>query len=143
MASSVTLLAPYGFFEQDWRRTFEDSLFDGADELGQLEQYNVMQRTPVLTGALQSDVSYKVGPKSDRVIVQVYSDTQNQLDEWNRVYDIYQEGGVLGAGSNNGSGNHQMFAQIMTTDIAEIQMWGAKWLEIGAAKLASGKGSRP
>lgn len=135
---TVEITAPRGFFDRKFADDFANALYAGADELGQLEQFNVMSRTPVLTGALMSDVSYTTGSPGAGYIVNIYSGTENQLDEWGRVYDIYQEGGILGAGSNSGPANHHMFADIMTVDIAEIQMWGAEWLEKAADAIASG-----
>lgn len=143
MASRIELTVPAGFFSQNWQSTFEDALFEGADELGQIEQFNVMSRTPILTGALISDVSYKVGSKFSGVIVNVYSGQTNQVEEYNRVYDIYQEGGALGAGSNNGSGNNEMYGRIVTDDVPAIEAWGAKWLQLAADRIATGKGSTP
>lgn len=139
MAQYVSLTAPAGFFDRSWADLFAESLYLGADELGQLEQYNVMARTPVLTGALQSDVSYKVGPKSDNVIVEVYSDTTNQLDEWGRVYMLYQEGGALGLETYTND-PHEMYARILTDDLDQIVAWGEGRLNLAAVAVATGKG---
>lgn len=140
MASRIELTAPPGFFDQSWQATFEQALFDDADTLGQIEQFNAMSRTPVLTGALVSDVSYRTGSKSSGVLVEVYSGTMNQIDEYSRVYDIYQEGGILGAGSNSGPANHQMYGQVLTTDIDAIVQWGEAALQRAADAIAAGKG---
>lgn len=138
MSSRIELQAPPGFLERNWANTFEHWLHEGADELGKLEQFNVMSRTPVLTGALQSDVSYKVGNGNDSLIVEVYSDTTEQLAEWDRVYMLYQEGGALGL-STYTNGPHEMYARILTDDVDAIRTWGEFYLQVAADKIRIGE----
>lgn len=128
----VEISVPQEWFQQDWYAKVELGLMDGRDELGQIEQFNVSKRTPVDTGALLSDVSYEIGPGS--TLAYIYADDTNQLDEWNRYYAVYQEGGLLGL-STYTNAPHEMFAQIMTTDIPAIEEWGEKWAQVGLDRL--------
>lgn len=142
--TSISITDPAGILGGiKWADTYAKALFDGADELGQIEQFNVTSRTPVLTGALAADVSYEVGPFSDNVIVTVKTDTTNQLDEYGRVYALYIEGGTLGLGSNNGTGDVMMYGQITSTDIPAVQQWGQEQLEKAHALILAGKALRP
>lgn len=150
MSGEVTLTGPANFWRQDTYKTVMEDLHAGADELGQIEQFNVSERTQVLTGALLSGISYIAHPNpDDKVLVEVFADVEPQLDEWGRIYDLYQEGGSagfgtanmgLGLGSNNGSGNHEMFGRMFTDDIPAITEWGESMLSGSTDRLAHGNG---
>lgn len=148
--AAVELTGPKNFWNQNTGETVLEEIYAASDELGQIEQFNIMARTPVLTGALQSGISYEPmkGPH-DSIIVFLYADVQTQLDEYNRVYDLYIEGGSagfgtanmgLGLGSNRGNGNREMFGRVFTDDISAIEMWGYDALSNATSRLASGKG---
>lgn len=141
---------PGHFFGQDMYKTALEELHAGSDELGQIEQANISNRTQVLTGALLSSISYEPSTDpNDSVLVFMYADMGPQEDQYNRVYDIYQEGGAdgfgtagmgLGAGSNNGSGNHEMFGRMFTEDLGAIEQWGNDMLSHATSRLAAGMG---
>lgn len=132
----VEISVPQEWFGQDWWGAVSGALYEGGDELGAIEQFNVSKRTPVDTGALLTDVSYQApGTGSGSgLLAYIYADDTNQLDEWNRYYAVYQEGGLLGL-STYTNAPHEMFAQIMTTDIPAIEEWGEKWAQIGLDRL--------
>lgn len=150
MASSITLTGPTTFWGQDAYETVLEELYAASDTLGKIEQFNVSARTPVLTGALQSSISYEpMKSPHDKVLAFIYADTTPQEDEWGRVYDLYIEGGSggfgvanmgLGLGSNAGNGNREMFGRMFTDDLSAIEQWGEDALNNATSRLASGKG---
>ena len=148
--ADVELTGPRNFWQQDTWKTVQEELYAASDELGQIEQANVSSRTQVLTGALISGISYEpMKSPTDKVLAFLYADEEPQLDEYGRVYDLYQEGGSngfgsagmgLGLGTNTGSGNHEMFGRMFTDDISAITQWGEDTLNNATNRLASGKG---
>lgn len=150
MAAFVTLTGPGNFWHQDTEKTVLEELHAGVDILGQIEQANVSARTPFLTGALLSGISYTPNfNASSKVLVTIYADASTQEDEYNRVYDLYVEGGSLGfgtenmglgLGSNNGAGNQEMFGKMFTDDISAIEQWGEDMMNNSTSRLASGNG---
>lgn len=138
--SDITFTYPGHFFEQDWWAAAAGKLHEGSDELGQLEQFNVSGRTPVDTGALLADIQYIAFPNvSEPRLATIFADTTEQLAEWGRVYDLYQEGGLLGL-STYTNAPHEMFGKMFTDDISAIEEWGTKWLQGGMDTLAAGNG---
>lgn len=136
--SSITLTIPGHFFEQDWYETAVSNLFKGTDELGQLEQFNVSARTPTDTGALLADISYEAYSSGDEFAF-IFANTAEQMAEWGREYDVYQEGGLLGLATYTND-PHQMFGHMFDDDIPAIEEWGNKWLQGGMDVLAAGEG---
>lgn len=151
--ADIILTGPQGFWHQDMWETVLEELYAASDELGQIEQFNVSERTPVLTGALLSGISYEpMHSAHDKVLAFLYADVSTQEDEYGRVYDLYVEGGSggfgtanknLGLGSNNGSGNHEMFGRMFTDDIGAITQWGEAALNNATSRLAAGNGVTP
>lgn len=137
---------------QDLEGTIKEELHFNAQELVDLEVFNVSSRTPVLTGALLSDVqgiAYLDPNQKDLAFI--FSGIENQLDEYGRIYDLYQEGGSagygtaqqgLGLGSNNGSGNHEMFGRILTDDIPDIETWGTAACQTALNRCLAGTGKK-
>ena len=131
----IEITIPKSFQGMDWWQTVADALHDGADELGQMEQFNVSKRVladAYDTGALLADVSYEVGP--GKTLAYIYADNEEQIAEWGREYDIYQEGGLLGL-STYTNAPHEMFARIGSDDIPAIEDWGEKWAQVGLNRL--------
>ena len=136
--ADVELTAPKGFMEADWEKVLVGRLHDGSDELGQLILYKVSSRTPVDTGALLADEYYVAHPNpDDKVLAEVLEGTEEQLAEWGRVYDVYQEGGALGLATYTNA-PHEMFGRVLTDDIPDIETWGVKWLQGGLDAIAEG-----
>lgn len=123
---------------QDLYGTIKQQLHTHAPELKENEVTLIMSRTPVLTGALQSDVEGKTY-SSGNDLVFLYSNEENQIIEWNRVYALYQEGGDLGL-STYTNAPHEMFGQVLTTDMPLIQEWGNQAAQEAVDLCASGGG---
>lgn len=138
--SGVEITAPGNFWEQNWHETLVKKLYEGTEYLGQMEQYNVTERTPLLTGALQYDVSFEANhDPNKKLLAFIYSAQTEQEAQWGRIYELYQEGGALGL-STYTNGPHEMYAKIMTDDIPAIEQWGHDALQGGLDELARGEG---
>ena len=127
---------PPGLMTDQLAAEMEDALRADADTLTELEVFNITARTPVLTGALASDLTGDTNPSSD-VLSYVYFDDTNQLDEYDRVYVQYQEGGVLGL-STYTNPPREMVASSVIDDIPAIEAWGNQVLSIWAAGIVGG-----
>lgn len=133
----LEITAPAGFFEMDWWAETKHMLHEGAEMLGELLQFTVSSRTPVDTGALLADVSFDASyPPDSNNLVRVYSDTTEQVAEWDRVYMLYQEGGLLGLETYTNA-PHEMYGKILTDDIPAIEEWGNQWLQWGMDRIAA------
>ena len=71
-----------------------NALHNNAGELGDALVRLVQDKTPVLTGALQSDITW--APMTGNDILQVYANAEAQSENWGRVYVQYQEGPPMG-----------------------------------------------
>lgn len=96
-------------------------LHEHAQEIADTILAQIEGRTPVDTGALQEDETYRLGA-SKSTLVTWYVGEDYQLAEWNRVYAPYQEGPPLGKTTDT-NGPHQMFALVATDDLPLIQSW--------------------
>ena len=124
---------PEGLLTSDLAAEMEDALRAAADDLTQLEVFNITARTPIRTGALAQDLTGQTNPSAD-ILSYVYFDTENQLDEYDRVYVQYQEGGVLGLATYTNP-PRLMVASSVTDDIPAIEAWGNQALTDWAAAL--------
>jgi hypothetical protein len=113
---------PVGLMSEDIAGEMEDQLRLYAGDLADIEGFNIAARTPVRTGALQSDITEQANV-SDTILAYVYFDTANQLDQWDRVYVQYQEGGILGMKTYTNP-PRLMVASAVTEDIPAIEKWG-------------------
>lgn len=132
---TITLTAPTNFFREDWYDVIVGQLHAGQSMLGELLVFTVSSRTPVDTGALQADVSWENGSGDE--IGTVYSAQTEQLAEWGRVYELYQEGALLGLSTYTNS-PHEMYAKVLTDDVPAIEDWGNQWLQRGADLMTTG-----
>lgn len=125
MASGITLTVPAIVKDPEkFRERLIEELHSASDELGQMEAFNVSMRTPVRTSALLSGISYVPGfDASSDVLAYIYADTDTQMEEYKRVYDLYQEGGSLGLATYTNK-PHEMFGKMFTDDISAIEAWG-------------------
>lgn len=138
---SLTLEAPGHFLHTDWEETILEVLHANADELGQLEQQSIRDRTNRETGALKLAEKYDLfTDPHDPNLVFLYADEAEQLAEWNRVYVQYQEGGTLGLPTYTNP-PHEMFAQVLTTDQLQIELWCAETLAKAFEIIADGLGA--
>lgn len=115
-----------------------EAMYADTDELGMMETESVQSRTPVLTGALKSSEYYEANhDKSNPLLARIYAETGPQTDQWGRVYAPYVEGGLMGLPSHTISHPSTMFAQIMSTDLPQIQEWAKKNLKQGKVNFVA------
>lgn len=109
------------------------ALHDHASELGSVLYQLVQDKTPVLTGALKSDMTFIANRGGDE-LVWVFAAGGNQLYMWGREYVQYQEGPPLGV-STYTNPPRQMFLQTAEGDgFAATETWA--WATTQAALLA-------
>ena len=122
-----TVDAPKNFFNQDLEMTIRRALHRHAQSLGAMENVAIEQRTPVETSALRNSETFEVSnDPTDDLLVYLFADPTEQIAVWKREYDLYVEGGSIGAppGFSNHVQDVQMFAQVETTDLPQIEAWG-------------------
>ena len=114
-----------GIMNQDIWGTIDEQLHEQSPEIGAVLEELVRAKTPILTGSLQESMSYDAYlDTGDADLVWVYADDLEQIQEWNRIYVQYQEGGPLGEETYTND-PHQMFLNTAETD-------GLVWTEIWA-----------
>ncbi|GCE45181.1 hypothetical protein EI42_03155 [Thermosporothrix hazakensis] len=134
---------PGDLFQVDFEATIKRELHQGTDNLRDLLLGRIVDRTPHLKGALQRDETGKFNTDpADPLLVAMYTESDDQMQWWGRVYDIYVEGGPLGDNSPTITRPARMFWQGGEKDIPAIEDWAAGRLEIAAMAIASGKGER-
>jgi hypothetical protein len=127
---------PAGLMSDGIAGEMEDALRLHAGDLADIEYYNISARTPVRTGALLSDLQEQANV-SDTILAYIFYGTENQLDQWDRVYVQYQEGGILGRPTYTND-PHEMVYSALTDDIPAIEEWGNKVLNDWVAVLVGG-----
>lgn len=132
--------APSNFFGQDLEKTIRRALHRNAFNLGAMENKAIELRTPVDRGALLSSETFTANsnPEDDELVF-LFADPQEQIDVHQREYDIYQEGGALGEATYTNQ-PHEMFAQVETTDLPQIEAWGVAAIEGALDEVAGGNG---
>ncbi len=126
---------------QDIWATINQVMHQNTPEVAQMEQASVQQRTPVRTGALQSDVVgiEQTDPDDDELAL-INSAQQNELDQYGRVYNVYVEGVPLGHTSPTILNPAQMYNDILTSDIPQITNWAQTYAQEALDLCAKGKG---
>lgn len=113
-------------------------LHDHAGEIADEIETRIEDRTPVLTGALKEDETYKLG--SGALLVSWFVGDAYQMAEWGRPYALVQEGPPLGAVSDpQGIGDgwpHQMYFRVSTDDLPLILDWAQQLVEQAADAMA-------
>jgi hypothetical protein len=127
---------PAGLLSANIAGEMEDALRLHAGELADIEFANVSARTPVRSGALLQDLQEQANV-SDSILAYIFYDTTNQLDEYDRVYVQYQEGGILGMATYTNPPRLMIFSAL-TDDIADIEAWGNQVLNDWVAVLVGG-----
>jgi hypothetical protein len=129
----------FGVVEPD--HLLREAYHANAPELTDILVGRVRERTPVLTGALQSSISGIAETNVDEdVLFYLFADDAPQLEAWGRVYAMYQEGGTLGLPTYTNP-PHMMFARVATDDIDIIQEWADRTAEKFANAWVGGFGS--
>lgn len=100
----------------------------------------VVQRTPIMTGALQSSYVAEPHPDpSDPIIAYVHSTDGPQLDQWGRVYVQYVEGGALGLPTWTNP-PREMFARTAVIDLPEVVQWAEEKMQEAVDAVVAGNG---
>ena len=138
---TVTAPGGWNFFKQNIEKTLIDQLHQASDELAAMEELLTAAREPVRTGALESDVEGVPQHDNDNPeLAEIHLLTEEQMDEYGRVYGNFVEGGTLGDSSPTISSPSEAFARIMTDDLGAIKMWGQQAMQDGLDRIANGNG---
>jgi hypothetical protein len=127
---------PAGLMTENIAGEMEDALRLHAGDLADIEYANILARTPMRTGALAADLTEQANV-SDTILAYVYYGTENQLDQWDRVYAQYQEGGILGQATYTNPPRLMVFSAL-TDDIADIEAWGNQVLSEWTVNVLGG-----
>jgi hypothetical protein len=143
---SISILDPLNYIGTDKWATIDEQLHEHTPELGDLLVPLVQAKTPELTGALASDMTYDAytNPESpgtgDEDLVYVYASGAQQIAAWDRIYVQYQEGGALGMPTYTNA-PHEMFAITAETDgLAVTVDWATTYIEYANLLCLSGAG---
>ncbi len=129
------------FVNQNFNDTILRQVHRDTQGLGDLLYANILERTPVRTGALMSSILEEVNTEditNDDLIVFTV-DEGPQMGAWNRVYWMYQEGNPLGL-STYTNAPHQMFYKVETDDLDLINAWIKGSIDSSLDVLAGGNG---
>jgi hypothetical protein len=114
----------------------------GTPDLRDTMLGRIIDRTPYRKGALQADETGDAfTDPSTNDLVHLYTRTENQLEEWHRVYAAYVEGPELGLKTYTNP-PRQMFASAETEDISVIEDWGVQQLEKAIDNIVGGGGEK-
>lgn len=121
----------------DLAGTLIQAVYKGTETLRDTVLGIIIDKTPYLTGGLQSDETGTFNnDSSSSELIHVYTETANQLANWNRVYVEYQEGPDLGRETFTNDA-HQMF-QSTADNTTLFTSWGADRLQDGIITIISG-----
>jgi hypothetical protein len=130
------------FIHQDFDRLLVEGFYADNEELAQLINYRIQQRTAMRTGALRQDELYEVNRNpSNPDLVTFYLGEEHQLAEWGRTYGRFIEGPTLGNSSPTISHPSHMYARIETDDIDLIEAWGIAQMNQVLDDIVSGTSS--
>jgi hypothetical protein len=109
--------------------TYDERFHEHASELGEALVPLVQDKTPVLSGSLQSSITYEAYPDpqgrkgGEGDLVFVYAEDDPQVAYWHRVYVQYVEGDPLGLPTYTND-PREMFLQTSETDgLAAVELW--------------------
>lgn len=146
VVGSISIIDDNNFMGMDLWATIDEQLHEHSPELGTLLVPLVQAKTPVLTGALQSDMTYEAYPDpeppggGDEDLVYVYAAGDAQMATWQRIYVQYQEGGPLGLPTYTNP-PRQMFYKTADSDgLTETAEWAYTYVEYAELLCVSGAG---
>src|SRR5260221_478476 len=129
---------------QDIGATIDEQLHEHSPELGLVLKDLVQNLTPILTGALISDITYEAYPdpggfgQSDLVLI--FSETLAQEAFWKRVYVAYQEGGLLGLPTYTNN-PHEMFWETASgAGLDFVKLWATMYVQVAIDMCVIGVG---
>jgi hypothetical protein len=130
-----------GMFGQNIEETIKRTLHLNAKELGYTLIDRIVDRTQIMTGALQSSITFDDNPGDfdNPELLFLYANEDEQIAQWGRVYVQYQEGGALGMQTYTNP-PREMFAKVLTDDLDDIADWGVKYCQEALDLCTEGKG---
>ena len=121
--------------------TIREQLHSHAGELDPALPDLLRMRTPVLTGALQSDYVTQTFPDvSDNNLFWVYAGGTEQLNQWGRLYVQYVEGPPMGASTWTNPPRHIFINTADTDGRVLVEVWAATQCMIALGRAAAGLG---
>lgn len=108
---------------QDIMATIRMVLHRDSPDLSTTIVDRIVERTQIMTGALQSAITGDPHPDpDDPVLAEFFADDDPQLAQWGRIYVQYQEGGALGMPTYTNP-PREMFAKVGNDDLPIIEAW--------------------
>jgi hypothetical protein len=141
-AGYVELIAGTGMITTcDLWGTIDENLHAHSEELGNGLKGLVQALTPIRTGALVMDITVESYPDpGGGDLVYVYEEDIAQEAFWNRIYVLYQEGGMLGLPTYTND-PHQMFLDTAKGDgLALTEVWALTYVTEAEAMCLGGAG---
>lgn len=147
IVGSITIYDPVNYAGQNKGATIAEQLHEHTPDLGDVLVPLVQDKTPMLTGALQSDMTYEAytdamssPDEGDDDLVYVYASGSSQIAAWSRIYVQYQEGGPLGLPTYTNP-PREMFLNTAETDgLAATTEWAVEWIDYANLLCLSGAG---
>lgn len=134
------------FAGMDKWATIDEQLHEHTPDLGALLVPLVQAKTPVLTGALQSDMTYEAytNPEEpgmdEEDLVYVFAEGAQQMSAWQRIYVQYQEGGPLGLPTYTNPPREMFLTTAETDGLEATTEWAITWIEYANLLCLSGAG---
>lgn len=123
-------------------------LHSHSPELGVTLQAMVRDITPILTGALLSDITSlpEISPQGlgggESTLVLVVAEDVAQQAFWNRYYAPYQEGGILGLPTYTNPAREMFFTTAVTDGLDATLVWAETYINEALIISAMGGGVR-
>jgi hypothetical protein len=136
----IQVKSPWLVGEQDADLTIREEIHLNTQELMDIEIDTIRKRMPVDRGGAIADVwGIAYHAVDDRNLALIYSVDQGQQSAWGRTYIDYVEGGVLGR-STWTNAPREVYFQVTTTDIPQVEAWALKYVQQALDRLAAGTG---
>lgn len=130
-----------GIIGMDVNATIDEVLHDHSDELGQTLADLVKAKTPVDTGALESDITFENYPDpGGDDLVYIYSETGEQIQAWDRVYVEYQEGGPLGMATYTNDPRLMFLDTAQGDGVVATEAWAQLYIQEALDMCVGGAG---
>lgn len=146
IVGGIDFLDQQNFSGMNTWATIDEQLHGHSPELGDVLVPLVQAKTPVLTGALQSDMTYEAYPDpedpgmGEEDLVFVYAEGAEQLATWDRIYVQYQEGGPLGLPTYTNPPRLMFLTTAESDGLEATTEWAMEWIAYANFLCVSGAG---
>lgn len=147
IVGSISIIDLVNYAGMNKGATIAEQLHDHTPDLGTALVPLVQAKTPMLTGALESDMTFEAytSPMSapdegDDDLVYIYAEGSQQLAAWNRIYVQYQEGGPLGLPTYTNPPREMFLTTAETDGLVVTTEWAMEWIEYANLLCLSGAG---